>query len=319
MKERIAATKVEIARTGAGKPKPGAPAPAPPPSGVNADLGVDVPPPPPAGAATAKASSPEAERANRRLAEMQARLAELSARGALEKGLQARATFDAAKTDPLMAQAHEARVEGDDAGADALLAKAEALDPGDPRVALARADLATERGDLPLAQAELERALAHDPNVTLVQYQLGSLYARLGDRSRAAYFLEQAVVNFKPNTGARRRAEFELARLEFKILEHSGLATDAGETARREFRRGQPVIWWGKVSQRFYPLNPEFRVRWRSPAGESVFQESLRMSPGGNVASKLRTGSLAPGAWRVEVSVEDTLIETIDFELASGS
>ncbi len=318
VKERIAATRVEIARTSAGRPKTGTPA-TDPKSGAAPDLGPDVQPPPPAGAAGAKASTPEAERANRRLAEMQARLAELTARGALEKGLQARATFDAAKTDPLLEQAHELRVEGDDAGADAVYARAEALEPGDPRVALARADLATERGDLPLAQAQLERALALDPNVALVQYQLGSLYARLGDRSRAAFFLEQAVTNFKPNTGARRRAEFELARLEFKILEASGLAADAGETTRRAFRRGESVIWWGKVSQRFYPLNPEFRVRWRSPTGESVFQEGVRMSPGGSVASRLRTGSLAPGAWKVEVSVEDTLIEAVDFELAAGS
>jgi predicted Zn-dependent protease len=319
VKERIAATKVEIARTGAGKSEPRATGGGVVPSGPQADLGVEIGAAPPAGAANARGVSPEAERANRQLAEMQARLAELTARGALEKGLQARATFDAAKTDPLMTQAQEARVEGNDARADALLAQAEALEPGDPRVALARADLAIERGDLSLAQTQLERALALDPNVALVQYQLGSLYARLGDRSRAAFLLEQAVVNFRPNSGARRRAEFELARLEFKMLEASGLAAEAGETSSRVFRRGQSVIWWGKVSERFYPLNPEFRVRWRGPAGESVFQENLRMSPGGQVASRLRTSQSPPGAWKVEVSVEGTVIETVEFELEAGS
>ncbi|MEX2208443.1 MAG: M48 family metalloprotease [Myxococcota bacterium] len=318
VKERIAATRVEIARTGASKSEPRTSGNAQP-SRPQADLGVENAAPPPAGAASARGVSPEAERANRRLAEMQARLAELGARGALEKGLQARATFDAAKTDPLMTQAQEARVEGNDARADALLAQAEALEPGDPRVALARADLAIERGDLSLAQTQLERALALDPNVALVQYQLGSLYARLGDRSRAAFLLEQAVVNFRPNTGARRRAEFELARLEFKMLEASGLAAEAGETSSRVFRRGESVIWWGKVSERFYPLNPAFRVRWRGPSGESVFQENLRMSPGGQVASRLRTSQVAPGAWKVEVSVEATVIETVEFELEAGS
>ena len=317
VKERIAATKVEIARTGVGKSESRGSMPTP--SGPEADLGEDAYTPPPAGAASARSVSPAAERANRRLAEMQARLTQLSARGALEKGLQARATFDAAKTDPLMEQAQEARVEGEDARADTLLAKAERLEPGDPRVALARADLAIERGDLPLAQAQLERALALDPNVALVQYQLGSLYARLGDRSRAAYFLEQAVANFRPNTGARRRAEFELARLEFKILEESGLSADEGKSSSRVFRRGDSVIWWGKVSQRFYPMNPEFRVRWRGPSGESVLQENLRMSPGGHVASRLRSSAVSPGAWKVEVSVEDTVIETVEFELAAGS
>jgi tetratricopeptide (TPR) repeat protein len=253
------------------------------------------------------------------LLQMQARLAELSARGSLGKGLQARATFDAAKTDPLMAQAEEARVDGDDARADTLLAKAESLEPGDPRVALARAEIATERGDLPLARTQLERALSLDPNVALVQYQLGSLYARLGDRSRAAYYLEQSVANFRPNTGARRRAEFELARLEFPILEASGLATRDGPAASKTFRRGEAVIWWGQVSERFYPMNPEFRVRWRGPTGASVFQESLRMSPGGQVSSRLRTGEASPGKWTVEISVEDTVIETLEFELSAAS
>jgi len=317
VKERIAATKVEIARTSAGKSA--AHTSGPTSSGQNSGVPRDDASAFPESAPAARPISAEDQRANQRLAQMQARLAELSARGSLGKGLQARATFDAAKTDPLIAQAQEARVDGDDARADTLLAQAETLEPGDPRVALARADLATERGDLPLAKAQLERALALDPNVALVQYQLGTTYARLGDRSRAAYYLEQSVTNFRPNTGARRRAEFELARLEFPILEASGLATREGKAASKTFRRGEAVIWWGQVSERFYPLNPEFRVRWRGPSGESVFQESLRMSPGGHVASQLRTGEGAAGTWHVEITVEDSVIETLAFELSTGS
>ena len=79
------------------------------------------------------------------------------------------------------------------------------------------------------------------------------------------------------------------------------------------------MIWWGKVSTRFYPMNPEFRVRWRGPSGESVLQENLRMSPGGQVASRLRTSRATPGAWKVEISVEDTVIETVEFAITAGS
>ncbi len=314
VKERIAATKVEIARSGSGSLPPRSAPPAPGSAAADAA--------PARGAAAkpgAQLASSETELANRRLVQMQVRLAELSERRSLAKGLQARATFDAAKTDPLMSRAHEARTDGDDERADRLLAEAEALEPGDPRVALARAELAIEAGDLPLARAQLERALALDPNVALVQYQLGSVYARLGDRSRAAFYLEQAVANFRPNTGARRRAEFELARLEFPILEASGLAAGGRKAASRSFTRGENVVWWGDVSPRFYPMNPLFLVRWRGPSGDSVFQQTLRMSPGGRVASELRTGESPPGAWKVEISVEDLVIETLEFELSAGS
>jgi predicted Zn-dependent protease len=317
LKERIAATRVEISRTSAAIPRASGAGTYLPEHKVTLD---DVAPAITGSSApAAKSTSSKQERENQRLAEMQARLAELSKEGWDAKGLQARASFDAAKTDPLMARAQEARVDGDDARADQLLSEAEKLDPGDPRVALARAELASERGDLPAARAQLERALALDPNVPLVQYQLGTVCARLGDRSRAAFYLEQSVANFRPNTGARRRAEFELARLEFPLLEASGLATRAGNAVSKSFRRGEAVIWWGQVSDRFYPMNPVFRVRWRGPSGESVFQENLRMSPGGRVASQLRTAEGAAGTWHVEVTVDDSVIETLEFELSAGT
>lgn len=320
VKERIAATKVEIARTAAPKPPSTTPAPAPKPDPATRD-GVTEPGAPPSATAIATAPGADAsfiDAANVRLGLMQARLVEVLGRGSSLKGLQARATFDATKTDPLISKAQAARVEGMDLRADEILAEAQTLEPGDPRVALARADLATERGDFAAARDQLEIAVALDPNVPLVQYQLGTIYARLGDRSRAAFYLEQAVANFRPSTGARRRAEYELARLEFPMLEESGLTKSNGSPATA-FERGQSVIWWGKVSNRFYPMNPEFRVRWRSPRGEPFFQESLRMSPGGQVASQLRTGEAPPGKWQVEITVEDSVIQTLEFELAAGS
>ncbi len=256
------------------------------------------------------------KREDARLPPMQARLAQiLSPDPSGASGLHARASFDAAKTDPLLAQAAEARVDGDDARADALLEKAEKLEPGDPRVPLERGRIAEERGDLEAARDQLERALALDPSVPLVQYQLGSIHARLGNKSRAAFYLEQAVANFRPKTAARRRAELELARLEFKLLDESGLATRSGPTESHAFDRGDSVSWWGDVSRKFYPTNPEFFVRWIDPNGATVYSERVRMSPGGHVSSTLNTGNAAAGRWKVEVRVEDTLIETHEFDV----
>jgi len=256
------------------------------------------------------------KREDPRLPLMQARIAQiLTPDSSGNSGLHARASFDASKTDPLMAQAAEARVDGDDTRADALLVQAQKAEPKDPRVALERARIAEERGDLEAARDQLETALTLDPSVPLVQYELGSVYARMGNKSRAAFYLEQAVSNFRPKTAARRRAELELARLDFKLLDESGLATANGPSTASAFQRGESVVWWGTVSRKFYPTNPEFFVRWIDPKGATVFSERVRMSPGGHVSSSLNTANAAAGKWRVEVRVEETLIETHEFDV----
>jgi len=279
--ERVAATKIEADRIGAGKGEP----------------------------------HDEAK-----LAKVQARLAQvLSPDPSGQSGLHVRAQFDASKTDALLAKAREARIDGNDGLADELLAQAQQLEPRDPRVALERSNLAEERGDLESARGQLERALALDPSVPLVQLQLGTLEARLGNKSRAAFYLEQAVSNFRPKTAARRRAEFELARLEFKLMDESGLADARGATESRQFARGEPVSWWGEISKRFYPMNPEVQVRWLDPKGATVYSERIRMSPGGRFSATLQTGNAALGTWRVEVRVEDSLIENYTFEIQAGA
>ena len=279
--ERIAATKIEADRIGAGKGEP---------------------------------------HDDAKLAQMQARLAQvLSPDPSGQSGLHTRAQFDPSKTDALLAKARAARAAGNNGLADELLAQAQQLEPGDPRVALERADLAESRGDLESARGQLEKALRLDPNVPLVQLQLGTLEARLGNKQRAAFYLEQAVANFRPKTAARRRAEFELARLEFKLLEESGLADSRGTTESRQFVRGEPVSWWGDVSKRFYPMNPEVQVRWLDPKGATVYSEKLRMSPGGRFSATLQTTDAALGTWHLEVRVEESLVENYAFEIQAGA
>jgi predicted Zn-dependent protease len=277
LQERIAATKVEMDRIGAPK---------------------------------------NVKRVDPRLPAMQARLAQiLSPDPSGGSGLHARASFDASKTDPLIAQAQKAAMSGDKEHAESLLAQAQKLEPGDPRVAIEQAHLAMSLDNYEEARKCLERALSLDPGVPLVQYELGTVHARLGNKSRAAFYLEQAVGNFRPKTAARRRAELELARLDFKLLDDSGLESAHGASESKAYQRGDSVSWWGNVSHRFYPTNPEFYVRWIDPSGATVYTDRVRMSPGGHVTSTFRTQNAAEGKWHVEVRVEDTVIETHEFDL----
>lgn len=262
--------------------------------------------------------APQISRADPRLAQIQERLALLRSRPAGGSGLHARAVFDRARTDPLLAEAEAARAAGDPAGADELLARAEAAEPQDPRVALARADLAEARADLPAARDQLERAWRLDPQVPLVQYRLGVVHRKLGNRSRAVFMLERAAAAYRPGTAPRQRAELEIQRTEFPVFSESGLerATREGEMPR--YAPGEIVTWSGHLGRRYQPQRPEIEVEWLAPDGELVLRERARMSPTGGLGSRLQTRrDSPPGRWSVRVLLAGSIVEERGFELAA--
>ncbi len=146
-----------------------------------------------------------------RLARMQARLARsYPARGT---GRQARASFERGVSDPYLVRARRKSEDGDLARADEILVHAQELQPWDPRIPLARATVAERRGDLKGAKRQLERAFSIDPHMPLVQYRLGSIHKRLGNHSRAVFFLEQAAIGFNFGSSGRRNAELAIEQL----------------------------------------------------------------------------------------------------------
>ncbi len=146
-----------------------------------------------------------------RLAGMRARLA-LSHRAG-GTGLRARARFEREVSDPYLVRARRKSEDGDLARADEILAHAQELEPWDLRIALARATLWERRGDLKGAKLQLERAFQIDPRMPLVQYRLGSIHNRLGNHSRAVFYLEQAAIGFNVGSSGRREAERAIEQL----------------------------------------------------------------------------------------------------------
>ena len=247
------------------------------------------------------------------LAAMQARLAALLDPVAGGTGLLARANFDRARTDPLLDQAASAFERRDLKRADALLARAQRLEPGDPRVALQRAEIAEERNDPNAAVAHLTRAFELDPSVALVQYQLGLAHKRLGNRTRAVFYLEQAANNFNAGSSARERAEFEIASLSFPVLERSGLSSEPHGADRSRFARGDAVVWWARVGTRFTRGAPTLEVRWIDPLGAVAHEERLTIAGRRDVESRLDTRRAAVGRWRVEVRAGDSRLDRHEF------
>ncbi|MCP4007387.1 MAG: M48 family metalloprotease [bacterium] len=259
------------------------------------------------------------QRRDERLPAIQSRLAKISTIVAGGSGLQARAKFDRSLTDPLLREAHQAREAEDFESAAKLLEQASSLSPEDPRVAIEQGQVLEALNRLEEARTALERAFRIDPNVPLVQERLGVLHQRLGNRSRAVFFLELAADSFRPGSAARRRAEFEIKRISFPVLASSTLGgvSDVKKTTR--VIRGNKLVWWGDIRRSFMGQNPALIVRWRNPAGEIAREENLRMSPAGRVSSKLDTRNAPLGSWNIEIRVGTSLIEEREFELVAAA
>lgn len=237
---------------------------------------------------------------------------------------------DRAVTDPLLARATE-RVRSDDrAGALELLEEAERLEPTDPRVPFRRGELLEEARRTRDAIAAWRRALLLDPGVALTHFRIGMAYRSLGDRVNATFYLEQALRRFEPGGALQRRAAQELERLTFPVVTEAGLAdgrrsegadTVAGHS-REEFRVGEPeAVWWGRIGDRWMGRRGDLRVRWTAPSGEVVQEEEVERTrrPFATATLALPTAGGQAGIWRVEVLLEDELVDRRTFRLVEGT
>ncbi len=261
------------------------------------------------------------QREDPRLGEVQARLAKLSEPVVGGSGLRARAEFNRELTDPLLARASDTQT--DERALD-LLGQAELLEPNDPRIFLQRAQVHERAGDLDAVRADLERAFQLDPSTPVVPHELGRLHRKLGNDSRAVFYLELAIANYRRGSSKRELAELEIERLEFPLLESSVLSRrsqaedgfeDAGTEGAR-FIRGDTIVWTGSISERFDDRTTPIQVGWRSPSGEVVLHENARPGRKRTITSTFDSTNAELGRWTLELAVGDSREGELSFELA---
>jgi predicted Zn-dependent protease len=221
-------------------------------------------------------------------------------------------------SDPALRLAEESLARGDRESALAVLSAAERGAPGDPRLPFRRGELLEESGRLPEAIAAYRRAVDLDPTTGLVLYKLGSAYADSGDRHRAAYYLEQAVMRLGEGSVARKRAEREIERVTFPVAVDAGLADDFGDAplgARSDYAPGEPVVWWARLGPRHSDERERIHVRWLDPAGAVAQEGDAEPGKGAFVHARFALPPGTPGRWTVEATLEGSPVDRRSFSV----
>jgi tetratricopeptide (TPR) repeat protein len=230
------------------------------------------------------------------------------------------------RTDPLVAEARAAADQGRAAEAAALLGRAESLDPTDPSLPFRRGELLEDLGRGAEARAAYRRAVALDPTRPLPYYQLARACDAAGDRVHAVYYLEHALRRFSAGGALQKRAQVELLELTFPFFAASGIAdgsdapdagTPAGRARARFTHADERVVWWGVVSPRWVAYRNRIVARWRDPDGRVVQEERADPARKPELRSELALGPgrAAPGAWRVELVLEGSVVERAAFRV----
>ena len=219
-------------------------------------------------------------------------------------------------SDHALRLADEQAAREDTEGALAVLGSAEQAAPEDPRLPFRRGEILEAAGRREEAVAAYRRAVELNPTTGLVLYKLGRAYAEIGDRHRAAYYLEQALLNLGGTSAVRKRAEKELERVSFPVLLEAGLSESFDEQPgreRSEFEAGGEVVWWARVAPHYRGERDEITVRWRSPAGVVEHEDAVETHRRPYVAARFRPA--APGRWTLEAALDDHTIDRRPFRI----
>ncbi len=186
-----------------------------------------------------------------------------------------------------------------------------------------RAEIHERRENLDAARADLERALKLDPSTPVVAHSLGRIHKKLDNHSRAVFYMELAIANYRPGSSKRKLAELEIERMEFPLLESSRFSRigelkdgsgDPGTEGAR-FTRGDTIVWTGSISERFEKRTPPIAVSWRSPSGEIVQHERVQPRRKRTVTSTFDSTDAELGYWTLEIAVQESREEQLSFEL----
>ncbi len=230
------------------------------------------------------------------------------------------------RTAPVRAEAERLAAAGQADEALLALARAEALDAGDPRIPFRTGEILGAAGRHGEAIVAYGRTLALDSTHALVFFRLGEAWSAQGDRGRAVFAFEQARDRSGANSALRQRAEWELAKQTYEVL----FATGVSETdprgrpmvgvSREEIPAGVThIAWWGKLSPRFDAFLDRVSVRWTDPAGRVRAQTPAERLDRPFVGSMLDLAgdSGGPGLWAAEALIDDDVIDRRAFRFQS--
>jgi predicted Zn-dependent protease len=258
------------------------------------------------------------------LAEVQGRLGLLGARGRTSLP-GAAAPGPPELTAALLADAERLAAAGQVDEALFALARAEALDPGEPRIPFRIGELLEGAGRHREAVDAYQRTLALDSTRALVFFRIGEAWSAQGDRGRAVFAFEQARDRSGQNSALRSRAEWELAKQTYEILLATGISEAAPDGApmigvsRDEIPAGTTHLgWWGKLSPRFDSFVDRLSVRWTDPGGTARGGGTVARLDRPYVGSVLEVSDAPPGLWSVEAYLDDDRIDRRSFRLQSA-
>jgi len=226
---------------------------------------------------------------------------------------------------PLLAEGERLAAAGQGDEALLALARAEALDPGEPRIPFRIGELLAGAGRHREAIDAYQRTLALDSTHALVFFRLGESWSAQGDRGRAVFAFEQARDRSGSSSPLRSRAEWELAKQTYEILLATGVSEAAPDGApmpgvsRDEIPAGAArFAWWGKLSPRFEGFLDRLSVRWTDPGGATRGSSSVERLERPYVGSVLDLRDAPPGLWTVEALMDDDVIDRRSFRIQSA-
>jgi predicted Zn-dependent protease len=231
---------------------------------------------------------------------------------------------DLAKTDPLLSEATDLAAEGRSDEALVLLARAEAVEPNDPRVPYQIGELLAAQGRQRQAAEAYRRTVRLDPTRALVFYKLGLCLEALGDRHSAVHAYEQASERAGESSVLRERAEWQIETLVFPVLPEAGFAD--GDEGQGDTPMGRSldtfppgatrVAWWGRLHPRYGAYVERIRVRWIAPGGAVVRETPIERRSRTYVGTVLELPATAEtGEWTAEARFEDDVLARQSFWL----
>ncbi len=239
-------------------------------------------------------------------------------------------------TTALLAEANEFARAGQIDRALLMLGRIDSSESRDPRVPFRIGELLFESGRYRDAIESFLRTLDIDPSRAQVFYQLGLAFKAIGERHRAVYAMEQAILRASDTSDFTRRVEWEIFKLTFDSIADSGFAdgSDAedGDTpfgiSQTEFTtETQRIAWWAKLGSRFTSYSHLFVVRWLDPAGNIAQEEAAHEHGNAVIGSVLDFepraggvgGEFGVGQWNVELLLENEVIQRRSVEVRRAS